>query len=356
MLELEGRKVFAEVYGPPPRLLVYGAVDTAESLAAAAKLLGWTTIVADARAKFATRERIPSADELIVAWPEETFAQVAPDHATAIVLLTHDDKFDLPALELALASDAFYVGLIGGRRNQEKKRERLRELGVDETSIERIAGPCGLDIGADAVPEVALSILAEAVAARNGRERRAAQPIGATDPRRGGMKTRAAVMLEAGRLEIEEIELEEPLPGEVVVRMSAVGVCGTDLHSYKGEWNRPMPIVLGHEGAGVIEAVGGEDERAAGGRTRRSLLGACLRRVRAVPPRPAGGVRAALIGDRPRDAAGRTHRDVARWRDRLSRHCDGCSRRAGRRCSRRGDAAGRRRADSTRRPCSAAPR
>jgi xanthine dehydrogenase accessory factor len=169
MLELEGRKVFAEVYGPPPRLLVYGAVDTAESLAAAANLLGWTTIVADGRAKFATRERIPSADELIVAWPEETFAQVAPDHATAIVILTHDDKFDLPALELALGSDAFYVGLIGGRRNQEKKRERLRELGVDETAIERISGPCGLDIGADATPEVALSILAEAMAARNGR-------------------------------------------------------------------------------------------------------------------------------------------------------------------------------------------
>ena len=169
MLELEGRKVFAEVYGPPPRLLVYGAVDTAESLAAAANQLGWTTIVADARAKFATRERIPSADELIVAWPEETFAQVAPDHATAIVILTHDDKFDLPALELALSSDAFYIGLIGGRRNQEKKRERLRELGVDEAAIERIAGPCGLDIGADTGPEVALSILAEAMAVRNGR-------------------------------------------------------------------------------------------------------------------------------------------------------------------------------------------
>ena len=129
-LELEGRKVFCEVYGPPPRLFVYGAVDTAESLAAAAKLLGWTTVVADARAKFATRERMPSADELVVAWPEEAFAQVAPDHATAIVVLTHDDKFDLPALELALASDAFYVGLIGGRRNQERKRERLREAGV----------------------------------------------------------------------------------------------------------------------------------------------------------------------------------------------------------------------------------
>jgi xanthine dehydrogenase accessory factor len=168
-LDVEGRKVFAEVYGPPPRLLVYGAVDTAESLAAAANLLGWTTIVADARAKFATRARIPSADVLIVAWPEETFAQVAPDHATAIVILTHDDKFDLPALELALLSQAFYIGLIGGRRNQEKKRERLRELGVDGMAIERISGPCGLDIGADANPEVALSILAEALAARNGR-------------------------------------------------------------------------------------------------------------------------------------------------------------------------------------------
>ena len=168
-LELPGRKVFAEVYGPPPRLLVYGAVDTAEALAAAAKLLGWTTIVADARPKFATRERIPSADELIVSWPEETFAQVQPDHATAIVVLTHDDKFDLPALELALASDAFYIGLIGGRRNQEKKRERLREAGVAEEALERISGPCGLDLGADAVPETALSILAEALAARNGR-------------------------------------------------------------------------------------------------------------------------------------------------------------------------------------------
>ena len=168
-LELEGRTVFAEVYGPAPRLFVYGAVDLAEALAASAKLLGWTTIVADARTAFATRERMRSADELIVAWPEEAFAQVAPDHATAVVVLTHDDKFDLPALQLALASDAFYVGLIGGRRNQERKRERLREAGVDEAAIERISGPCGLDLGADSVPETALSILSEALAARNGR-------------------------------------------------------------------------------------------------------------------------------------------------------------------------------------------
>ena len=83
---------------------MYGAVDTAESLCRAAKLLGWKAIVADARAKFATAERVPSADELLVAWPEEAFAQVEPDHATAVVVLTHDDKFDVPALKAALAT------------------------------------------------------------------------------------------------------------------------------------------------------------------------------------------------------------------------------------------------------------
>jgi xanthine dehydrogenase accessory factor len=168
-LELDGRRVFCEVYGPPPRLLIYGAVDTAESLCRAAKLLGWTTIVADARAKFATAERIPSADELVVEWPEEAFAQVEPDHSTAIVVLTHDDKFDVPALKAALASDAFYIGALGSRRNQERRRERLLEAGVDEDELPRISGPCGLDIGADSNEETAVSILAEALATRADR-------------------------------------------------------------------------------------------------------------------------------------------------------------------------------------------
>ncbi len=166
LLELEGRRVFCEVYGPPPRLLVYGAVDTAESLCRAAKLLGWTTIVADARGKFATAERIPSADELVVEWPEETFAQVAPDHSTAVVVLTHDDKFDVPALKAALATEAFYIGALGSRRNQERRRERLLEAGVAEDELPRISGPCGLDIGADSNEETAVSILAEALATR----------------------------------------------------------------------------------------------------------------------------------------------------------------------------------------------
>jgi xanthine dehydrogenase accessory factor len=166
----EGRTVFADVFGPPPRLLVYGAVDTAEALCRAAKLLGWTTIVADARARFATRERIPSADELVVEWPDETLAQVRPDSNTAVVVLTHDDKFDLPMLTGTLATDACYIGALGSRRNQERRRSLLLEQGVSEADLERISGPCGLDVGADSPAETALSMLAEILAVRAGRE------------------------------------------------------------------------------------------------------------------------------------------------------------------------------------------
>jgi len=171
LLELpDGAKVFAEWYGPPPRLLVYGAVDTAEALCRGAGLLGWTSIVADARATFLTPERMPSADELIAEWPQEAIAKVAPDHQTAIVVLTHDDKFDEPALIAALETEAFYIGALGSRRNQERRRERLLEAGVEEEKLERIAGPCGLDIGADTQEETALSILAEILAVRAKRE------------------------------------------------------------------------------------------------------------------------------------------------------------------------------------------
>jgi len=169
-LDIEGRAVFADVLGPPPRLLVFGAVDTAEALCGAAKGVGWRTIVADARGKFATAERIPSADELLVAWPQEVLARVEPDHATAVVVLTHDEKFDVPALVGALDTEAFYIGALGSRRNQEKRRERLLEAGVDESQLIRISGPCGLDIGASTPAETAVSILAEILARRAGRE------------------------------------------------------------------------------------------------------------------------------------------------------------------------------------------
>jgi len=170
VLEAGDRTVFADVFGPPPRLLVYGAVDTAQALCAAAKLLGWTTVVADARARFATRERVPSADEILVEWPDEALARVRPDSNTAVVVLTHDDKFDLPMLTGTLATEACYVGALGSRRNQERRRERLLEAGVSEDDLDRIAGPCGLDLGADTPAETALSILAEILTVRAGRE------------------------------------------------------------------------------------------------------------------------------------------------------------------------------------------
>ena len=169
LVDHDGARVFAEWYGPPPRLFLYGAVDTAEALCAAAKLLGWRTIVADARARFATPERLPSADEILVAWPDEALARVEPDHQTAVVVLTHDDKFDGPALIGALASEAFYIGAIGSRRNQERRRERLLEAGVSEEQLDRISGPCGLDIGADTQEETSVSILGEILAVRAGR-------------------------------------------------------------------------------------------------------------------------------------------------------------------------------------------
>jgi xanthine dehydrogenase accessory factor len=166
LVEVDGARVFAEWYGPPPRLLVYGAVDTAEALCRGAKLLGWTAIVADARATFLTPERMPSADLLIPKWPQDAIADVAPDHQTAIVVLTHDDKFDEPALIAALETEAFYIGALGSRRNQERRRERLLEAGVSEEQLTRIVGPCGLDIGADTQEETALSILSEVLAVR----------------------------------------------------------------------------------------------------------------------------------------------------------------------------------------------
>jgi xanthine dehydrogenase accessory factor len=170
VLEHEGQRIFADVYGPRPRLFVYGAVDTAEALCAAARLLGWHTIAADARPRFATRERVPSADELLVEWPEEALAQVRPDVGTAVFVLTHDDKFDIPLLKEVVRTDAFYIGALGSRRNQERRRAVLLEEGVSEEELQRISGPSGLDIGAESPAETALSMLAEALAVRAGRE------------------------------------------------------------------------------------------------------------------------------------------------------------------------------------------
>jgi len=170
VLKLGDRTVLADVSAPPPRLFVYGATDTAEALCRAAKLLGWGAVVADARASFLTPERIPSADELLPMWPEEALTHAQLDIGTAVVVLTHDDKFDLPMIRGALASGAFYVGWIGSHRNQERRRGLLREDGVTDEELDRISGPTGLDIGAGTPSETAVSILAEIIAARAGRD------------------------------------------------------------------------------------------------------------------------------------------------------------------------------------------
>lgn len=154
---------------PAPRLVVVGAIDTAEPLCAGARSLGWRTIVVDPRPRYATPERVPSADELVVEWPEEALPRLGLDEGAAVVVLAHDDRIDLPALRLALDGDAFFVGAIGSRRTQQRRRERLLEDGVAPDALERIHGPVGLDLGAQAPAEVAVAILAEILAVRSGR-------------------------------------------------------------------------------------------------------------------------------------------------------------------------------------------
>jgi xanthine dehydrogenase accessory factor len=150
-------------------VVVIGAIDTAEELCRAANSLGWHTVVTDPRPALTTRERLPSPDELLVAWPDEALEQLAPDRDTAVVVLTHEERLDVPALTSALEAEAFYVGAIGSRRTQAKRRERLLEAGVAEEQLERLCGPAGLDLGAQTPAETAVSILGEILAVRAGR-------------------------------------------------------------------------------------------------------------------------------------------------------------------------------------------
>ena len=168
--ELRG-ELFVDVTAPPPRLIVFGAVDFAAAVCRVARATGWRPYVVDPRARFATRERFPEAEEVIAAWPEEAIARLGGiDRATYLAVLTHDPKLDDAALTLALESDAPYVGAMGSRRAQAARRERLLAAGLREEQLDRIAAPIGLDIGALGAEETALSIMAEVVAVRNGRE------------------------------------------------------------------------------------------------------------------------------------------------------------------------------------------
>lgn len=164
--------IYIESYLPPRRLVIVGAAHIAIPLVNSARELGYRTTVIDARELFATRERFPHADELIVAWPDEALATLPLGPQTDIVLLAHDPKFETPALDVALRSRASYIGAIGSRKTSAERKERLRESGFSEEQIARLHGPVGLDIGAKTPAEIAISILAEIIAVRDGRDQR----------------------------------------------------------------------------------------------------------------------------------------------------------------------------------------
>jgi xanthine dehydrogenase accessory factor len=162
--------LFIDVTFPPPRLIIFGAVDFAAALCKMASATGWRAFVVDPRARFAQPARFPDAEEVVAAWPEEAFHRLGGiDRATAIAVLTHDPKLDDAALVLALRSNAGYIGAMGSRRAQEKRRERLLAKGIEDTDMERISAPIGLDLGALTAEETALSIIGEIVAMRHGR-------------------------------------------------------------------------------------------------------------------------------------------------------------------------------------------
>ncbi|HSM15598.1 MAG TPA: XdhC family protein [Gemmatimonadales bacterium] len=159
--------VFFEVFPGAAKLVIFGGVHIARALVPMARLLGYRTIVADGRQPFLTRERFPDADELILGWPAEAFEQAGLDAATSVCVLTHDPKFDDPALEIALRSPAAYVGAIGSRKTQTARRQRLKSAGLSDTQLDRLHGPIGLDLGGREPAEIALAILAEMTAVRH---------------------------------------------------------------------------------------------------------------------------------------------------------------------------------------------
>jgi xanthine dehydrogenase accessory factor len=160
--------VFLEVFPRPPRLVIFGGVHVAAELVPMAQALGYRTIVADGRPAFLTRERFPTADELILGWPDQALAQAGIDAATAVAVLTHDPKFDDPALLIALRSPAMYIGAIGSKKTQAARRERLRAAGLTDVELGRLFGPIGLDLGGRSPAETALAILSEITAVRYG--------------------------------------------------------------------------------------------------------------------------------------------------------------------------------------------
>ena len=175
----DGGLLFVESYAPRPAMYVFGAVDHAAALVAVGKFLGYRVTVCDARRAFVTPERFPDADELVVEWPDR-FLETAPvDARTAICVLTHDQKFDLPVLQAALRTPARYIGAMGSRKTTEERAQRLREAGVGEDDLARIHAPIGIPIGARSPEEVAVAVAAELIQAASRSRSRAAAPLSA---------------------------------------------------------------------------------------------------------------------------------------------------------------------------------
>ncbi|UGQ12659.1 XdhC family protein [Yinghuangia sp. ASG 101] len=163
-----GLEVFIASYATKPRLLVFGATDYARSVASIGRFLGYRVTVCDARPVFATPTRFPDADEVVVDWPHRYLAGTTTDARTAVVVLTHEAKFDVPLLEVALRLPVAYIGAMGSRRTHAERLARLREIGLAETELARLRAPIGLDVGARTLEETAVSIAAELIAIRRG--------------------------------------------------------------------------------------------------------------------------------------------------------------------------------------------
>ena len=164
-------RVFVESYAPPPQMWIFGAVDFTAALAKVAKVLGYRVTVCDAREIFATRRRFPMADEVVVSWPGKLFDQRGHTLTgrDAVCILTHDPKFDVPAVQGAVHTNVGYIGVMGSRKTHTKRLERLHEAGVTDAELARLMSPIGLDLGARTPEETAISICAEIIATRTGK-------------------------------------------------------------------------------------------------------------------------------------------------------------------------------------------
>jgi xanthine dehydrogenase accessory factor len=162
-------RLFIAAYAPKPSMYVFGAIDFSRAVARIGKYLGYAVTVVDARPVFATKARIPDADDVVVAWPDEWLERAPVDSRTALIILTHDVKFDIPLLLVALRTGAGYIGAMGSRRTHANRVEELKRAGVSDADLDRISAPIGLDIGARTPEETAISIAAEIIALREKR-------------------------------------------------------------------------------------------------------------------------------------------------------------------------------------------